>query len=262
MDAFDESLWLWEDLKAAEEAYIEEHNRNVAGIAAALIVTGDLQTRANRAERRQNHRAYFLREDLLPDPRVSTPWQQMYESSNDKAFIVTMGVDVNTFHLILRCGFQTQWDETTIPRADVSQTGAPRPGRRSLDAAGALGLILHYLNSTMREVSLQQIFALVPASVSRYIDFALDILLYTVRRMREARVAWPHGDEFEVYAQLVQARHPHLFGAFGSIDGLNLPCQTSSDIEIENATYNGWLHEHFISSVLVFSPKGTSRTHV
>jgi hypothetical protein len=55
---------------------------------------------------------------------------------------------------------------------------------------------------------------------------------------------------------LIIARHPRLTGAFASIDGLNLACQTSDDPEIENATYNGWLSAHFISSVLVFSPKG------
>jgi hypothetical protein len=27
-------------------------------------------------------------------------------------------------------------------------------------------------------------------------------------------------------------------------------------MEIENATYNGWLSEHYISSVIVFAPKG------
>jgi hypothetical protein len=47
-----------------------------------------------------------------------------------------------------------------------------------------------------------------------------------------------------------------LTGAFASIDGLNLASQTSDDEDIKNATYNGWLCEHFISSVLVFSPQG------
>jgi len=47
-----------------------------------------------------------------------------------------------------------------------------------------------------------------------------------------------------------------LIGAFGGIDGLNLPTQTSDDPEIENTTYNGWLSEHFISSVLAFSSEG------
>jgi hypothetical protein len=36
------------------------------------------------------------------------------------------------------------------------------------------------------------------------------------------------------------------------MDGLNLPVQTLSDDDIENATYNGWLHTHFVSSVYVF----------
>jgi hypothetical protein len=50
--------------------------------------------------------------------------------------------------------------------------------------------------------------------------------------------------------------HPLLNGAFVSIDGLNLPVQNSDDEDIENATFNGWLHNHFVSSVLVFLPKG------
>jgi hypothetical protein len=64
------------------------------------------------------------------------------------------------------------------------------------------------------------------------------------------------GDEFEENSNLIIAWHPLLEGAFGLLDGLNLPVQSSSDEEIENATYNGWLHEHFISSVFVFSAKG------
>ncbi|KAI0059272.1 hypothetical protein BV25DRAFT_1918728 [Artomyces pyxidatus] len=59
-----------------------------------------------------------------------------------------------------------------------------------------------------------------------------------------------------VYNEFSVSRHPLLQGAFGSIDGLNLPYETSDDIEFENATYNGWLHAHFISSVLVFSGTG------
>lgn len=47
-----------------------------------------------------------------------------------------------------------------------------------------------------------------------------------------------------------------LDGAFGSIDGLNLPVETSDDPELENMTYNGWLHGHFCSSVFAFSATG------
>jgi hypothetical protein len=109
----------------------------------------------------------------------------------------------------------------------------------------------------MREISLQQIFACIPTTISRYITFGLQILLVTLSQMRAARIKWPgHLDEFQEYNDLIVERHPRLTGAFASIDGLNLFSQTLDDPEIENATYNGWLSKHCISSVLVFVPKG------
>jgi len=74
--------------------------------------------------------------------------------------------------------------------------------------------------------------------------------------MPDAAIRWPKGPDFQKFNDLITACHPRLTGAFASIDGLNLPVQTSADQDIENATYNGWLSEHFISSVLVFSPHG------
>lgn len=167
-----------------------------------------------------------------------------------------MGFDVNSFQLILDAGFQESWDSQPIPRNDVSRSAVPRTYRRSLEASGALGLVLHYLNSTMLDVSLIQIFALIPTTVSRYILFGLQILLRTLRNMPDAAIKWPSGDDFIENESLILARHPLLEGAFGSVDGLNLLVQTSPDEEIENATYNGWLHEHFCSSVLAFSAGG------
>ncbi|KAJ7135052.1 hypothetical protein C8R43DRAFT_1089604 [Mycena crocata] len=108
----------------------------------------------------------------------------------------------------------------------------------------------------MREISLQQIFALIPSTVGRYITFGLKLLLAVLRVMPEAAIKWPKNlTEFEEYNDLIIEQHPLLMGAFASIDGLNLACQTSDDEEIENSTYNGWLCKHFVSSVLVFSPK-------
>ena len=75
--------------------------------------------------------------------------------------------------------------------------------------------------------------------------------------MPDASIQWPRDKiEFEECSSLITQCHPRLLGAFGGVDGLNLPVQTSDDQEIENATYNGWVLEHFVSSVLVFSPKG------
>lgn len=215
-----------------------------------FVVAGAEEARLLRNERRRKTRLYLRRPELLPNPQEGTPWQVLFRSRSDRAFITTMGFNTQVFDEILASGFRQKWYEWPIPCHDTNPTGNTCPGARSLDAEGALGLVLHYLSSTMHKVSLQQIFAIIPSTTSRYIAFALDILRYTLRDMEASDIRWPRRiQDFTNNSHLIQERHPRLKGAFASIDGL-------SDHEIENATYNGWLSEHFISSVLVFDPQG------
>jgi hypothetical protein len=236
-----------------------EEDWEIVATAAAIIWLGAEEARILCAECRQQSWLYLCRPQLLPNPRFDTPWQVLYTSCSDRAFITTMGFDVNTFTSIIDTGFDTAWYSTPIPRADVHTTGKPRPGARSLNAAGTLGLVLHYLNSTMREISLQQIFVLIPTTVSRYITFGLDILLAVLRTMPDAIIKWPGTvDEYKSFSDLIVEQHPRLAGAVASVDGLNLGVETADDEELENTTYNGWLCDHYISQVLVFAPKGSS----
>lgn len=258
MSSIKEDMFLQQLLLEEDEDEAEDQLEQLSIAAGGLILYGAEEARHLRAERRRNRRLYLLRADLLPNPRHHTPWQRLYSGMNDRAFITTMSFNVASFHAILEAGFEERWNSAAIPRGDVSQNAKPVLSRRSLDAAGALGLILHYLSSTMREVSLMQIFALIPTSVSRYLDFSKSILLQTLRSMDQAQIKWPTGDEFHMNNVLVTNRHPLLTGAFGTMDGLNLPVETSADQEIENATYNGWLSEHFISNVIVYDAMGTS----
>ena len=168
-----------------------------------------------------------------------------------------MGINTDTFHKILMNGFGAAWNTTPIPQEDTSFDGQPRLSRRSLDAAGVLGLVLHYLGSSMLEISLQQIFALVPSTVSCYLNFAKQLLLDTLQQLPEASISFPKGNEFAHDTSLICQRHDLLCGAFGSIDGLALPVQEADDPEVENAMYNGWKASHFISNVIAFSPLGT-----
>ena len=232
---------------------------NYARFLTAVLIVGSNEDHAWSVENRRPRRQYLGRTSLLPNPRIGTPWIRLYNRHEDRAFITTMGVDTSTFHALLAAGFSRLWYTRPITRPDHQTAVQPRVGRRSLDAAGGLGLILHWLSSTMRQISLQQIFALIPSTVSRYLHFALSILLEVLRQMPPATITWPQGDEFLELSGYVSTRHPLLHGVFGSIDGLNLPCQVSSDVEMENATYNGWLHSHFVSSVIVFNSRGSCR---
>ncbi|KAH9166199.1 hypothetical protein EDB89DRAFT_1857649, partial [Lactarius sanguifluus] len=113
-------------------------------------------------------------------PQGWTPWQVLYHSNNDHAFISTMGLDLQTFRLLLESRFQEAWETHPIPRPDANSHGWPRLNACSLNAAGTLGLMLHYLTLAIPETALQQIFALIPTTVSCYIDFGLCILLCTL----------------------------------------------------------------------------------
>ena len=226
--------------------------------AAALLITAAETARLFRNEKRHPSRNYLTRLDLPPNPRFGTAWTHLFDSQNDHVFITTMGFDVRTFNFIIDSGFGERWHHTPIPREDTRSLGNPRPGGRSLDVSGALGLVLHYLNSTMMEFSLQQIFRLIPSTVSRYITFGLDILLEILRHIPDSKIQWPRArKQYKTYTKLITARHPRLHGAFATIDGLNLMVETADDVDMENATYNGWLSEHFVSSVIVFAPDGT-----
>jgi hypothetical protein len=239
-----------------EDIYEDE---DAAALALFTVTSSILTAREARNERRQPHRLYLCRAELLPNPRIGTPWQRLWDSQEDRAFITTMGFNVATFRLLLEGPgrFGERWESTPIPRNDVSVLGAPRLTSRSLDGAGALGLVLHYLGSAMLEVSLQQIFALTPATLNRYLQFAEDILYETLQRVQEARISMPgSAEELDRLSSLITQRHPLLDGAFGSIDGLSLCAQVSEDPEIENATYNGWKSDHRINNVFVFSPEG------
>ncbi|KAE9404399.1 hypothetical protein BT96DRAFT_801786, partial [Gymnopus androsaceus JB14] len=133
---------------------------------------------------------YLTRPQLMPDPRLESPWIRLWKGQEDRAFITTMGFDVRTFRFILE-HFAEIWNHTPIPQNDVSSGGNPRLPAHSLDAAGALGLTLHYLGSAIPEVQLQQIFAVVPSVLTRYLEFSLDILLATLRQMKEAQIKLP-----------------------------------------------------------------------
>ncbi|KAJ7711820.1 hypothetical protein B0H16DRAFT_1744823 [Mycena metata] len=209
----------WEQAAASAKCFVSGE----VWQAACILLRAD-EARRLRAERRNRTRLYLCRPQLLRNPCFDTPWQALHASGNDRAFITTMGFDVATFSAIIEAGFGAAWAATPIPRDDVAPAGKPRLGVHSLDAAGPLGLALHYLNSTMREISLQQIFALIPTTVSHYITFGLRILLGVLRRMSDAKIQWPGSvEEFQALNNLIVQRHPRLTRAFASIDGLNLP---------------------------------------
>ncbi|KAA1113865.1 hypothetical protein PGTUg99_007271 [Puccinia graminis f. sp. tritici] len=152
----------------------------------------------------QTLRTYLTRNNLAGHPRSSSAWAHLRTFGNDRAYVTTMGVDVQTFKALL-VHFSAAWDSEAICRADVNPNGAPQLARQSLDAAGGLGLILHWISLTMASHTLQQIFAITPAVCAQYLQHSLKLLLDVLRNLEMAKIVWPSSEEkTKYYSSLIE----------------------------------------------------------
>jgi hypothetical protein len=125
MDDIDDALLLLL-LMSDETAFSDDKRTSMAlFLTAATLGFGAIEAQRLRAERRAATCLYLTRPQLLPNPRGETPWQVLYATMNDRAFITTMGFNVDGFHMILREGFQDLWEFHPIPRGDVAQIAQP-----------------------------------------------------------------------------------------------------------------------------------------
>jgi len=94
----------------------------------SLIIYGLEEAHRLCSERWCLRRLYLTHPDLLPNPRQGTPWQVLYESQNDCAFITMMGFNVATFHKILDHGFRDLWNTLAIPHHETNIDSRPQLG--------------------------------------------------------------------------------------------------------------------------------------
>ena len=137
----DETLLLAMQAVGDDENGVADEDVCTIVAAAATSVSGAEAPRLLRNENRKPPRNYLTQSDLPPNPHLTSIWESEW------SVITTMGFDVATFKFIIDSGFRDRW---LMMRADAG-AGNPRPGGKSLDVYGALGLVLHYLNFLMRK---------------------------------------------------------------------------------------------------------------
>lgn len=110
-------------LAAQDDSREEEETHHLAACGLAIYI-GASESRNLRSLRRVQ--TYLTCPELLPNSRIDTPWQALYASQSDHAFITTMGLDVETFDVVIQSGFAQLWDTTPIPRPDAPSVAATR----------------------------------------------------------------------------------------------------------------------------------------
>jgi hypothetical protein len=115
----EEGHLLLQQLEDEEEERVQDSEMRMA-VALAVIHIGAEEAHQLHVWHHQPSCLYLCRDQLLPNPCFGTPWEALYTSRSNRAFITMMGFDVETFDFILEAGFAHQWNWTTIPWSDTA----------------------------------------------------------------------------------------------------------------------------------------------
>lgn len=96
-----------------------------------------------------------------------------------------------------------------------------------------------------------------PAVLSRVLHRAEPALLAALKEIPDAAIKWPTKDQQREWAKLVAKKNPLVQGRWGFIDGKNYHVQKPTDIDCQNAMYNGWLHATLVTGTLCYGVDGT-----
>ncbi|DAZ96556.1 TPA: hypothetical protein N0F65_011233 [Lagenidium giganteum] len=139
-------------------------------------------------------------------------------------------------HYLTRSSLDTPsasaWTALTNSKCDQSLINRSRIGRPSsiVHLHQALGLILTFYTSRMRQKTLCQLFGLPPATLSQHLAKAEVAVLKALRNALRQRLRG-HEKNFQV--------------------------QEPSSSDLQNAYYNGWLHSVLVTGTLCFDADGT-----
>ena len=200
-------------------------------------------------------------------PRISlhhpseSSWRQLYGSRNDQALVTLTGFDYRSFNWLLHI-FEPVYNRYSPgdnnPDGYIVRIRHPNHGRpRLMSAADCLGLNLAWTRLRGSTTSLQLVFGLTGSRISKWLRFGRRILVSLLTNHPDAAVRIPSEARIRQCKAAIHARHPTLMDVWCTMDGLKLTLQRSGDNTVQNMFYNGWTHDHYVTSVLVFCPDGT-----
>lgn len=118
------------------------------------------------------------------------------------------------------------------------------------------GLVLYFYASKAEDHTICQVFGVPPSTFRRYLEDAEALLAETLPHVEDAQIRWPTIEEQHRFAALLEAKEPLVVGKFGFVDGKNLRVKQTSDRDIQNSQYNGWLGNVYVTGTLLFGPDG------
>jgi len=206
--------------------------------------------RIHLIHRRLRDRRISRRALLAP---AMSAFSTMFGSGCERSLVTFCGLNHHGFDELMKL-FQPVYDTHTPYSSDgriARLTGVGRP--RSMTASHCLGLCLAWMRCTGSSHNLCAIFGITGSVCSLYLRFGRRILVRVLRRDARAAVQMPNNDEIQSFKEAFQKRHNLLADVYCVCDGLKLKLQQAGNVKIQTKFYNGWMHDHFVSNVLVFA---------
>ena len=195
---------------------------------------------------------------LLP---CDSPWERLFGSLNDPVLITVTGFDHVAFKAILTLSgpwfkTHTPWtgDRRPFRRLNVRTHGKGRC--RIISDSTCLGLVLAWYRFRGAEFILQGWFGLTGTHANTWLRYGRRGLLIVLGKNADARVEMPSDDKVVLLCHAAQERHDLLSDVYCVADGMKLYFEQCSGEDEQNIYYNGWMHDHFVSCVFVFSIDG------
>lgn len=129
--------------------------------------------------------------------------------------------------------------------------------KREVQAGDCLGLVLVWTRTRGSLNVLQLVFGLTYSNLSVYLRFGIRLIVEIFHNDPLARVSIPSAEVINEYKAAFGTRHPLLHDCWATMDGLKLHLQQSGNTAIQERFYNGWTHDHYVTSVFCFCPDGT-----
>ncbi|KAF0714212.1 hypothetical protein AaE_011623 [Aphanomyces astaci] len=167
----------------------------------------------------------------LHNDQSDAAWYTMYRSHNTPSFLTTVSLPPDDFDDLLQVFDQ----EYTV------LSGPGRRGRppRIQHKHAVLAMTLHFYTAAVEHKTLQELFGVSPSTFARVLSNAERALGRSLNRIADAAVRWPTTRQQQHWATLTNAKEPLVEGVFAFVDGENYRVQSPSNIDLQNAQFNG-----------------------
>ena len=186
---------------------------------------------------------------------ATSAWIKLFDSGNNQALITLTGLDFDTFHWLERMftPIHDNYSPWISPDGRIVPVNNTRGRKRLMQGKDCLALSLAWTRTRGSNMALQIIFGLTGTPLR----FGRRILIEVLKNNELAKVQIPSPEKIREYCGAVESRHPNLPDVWCTMDGLKLLLQQAGSINVQNNFYNGWTHDHYVTSVFCFCPDGT-----